>query len=58
MYMIAENDLDQFLELKNSFNILQFTPTIQDHLFSVIASVLHFGNISFSSHNVTSDNKK
>jgi myosin heavy subunit len=41
------SDDKDFEDMKNSMNILKFSPQIQEEVFRIVAGVLHFGNVKF-----------
>lgn len=45
-FLLVDDDA-AFRELRNALTALQFSSNEQDHLFAVVASLLHLGNLFF-----------
>jgi myosin heavy subunit len=43
------SDVNEFADVLNSFQVLNFPPELQNEVFKIVAGVLHFGNITFKS---------
>ena len=51
------NDTDEFSLTLNAFNIMGFTEESIEHIFKIVASVLHLGNIQFDEEGSIIDNQ-
>eukprot|EP00117_Sycon_ciliatum_P037453 scpid4622/ scgid28017/ Unconventional myosin-XV; Unconventional myosin-15 len=46
--LTGKNDVEDFNNLVNAFEVMGFATSLKDSIFSILASILHIGNLTFS----------